>query len=191
MSVQVVTVESSSESRVLGVYLTLNLAKVGVAEFMESSGMTFKKKLIKKEDTNTKKLMFLQDTKDEGKTHIYVSDMPFDMPVGKGKKAKKDPNAPKRNMSAFMLYSNAHRNPIKEANPEASFGQIGKLLGESWSNLDADTKMTFTTLSETGKKEYLVELAKYNGTAEPEPEVEVKVEPEVVKSTKKTKKVVA
>ena len=191
MSVQVVTIESSSESRVLGVYLTPNLAKASVLEFVKTSEMSFKKKLMKKEDLNPKKLMFLQDVKEEGKTHIYVTDVPFVMPVGKGKKSKKDPNAPKRNMSAFMLYSNAHRNPIKEANPTATFGEIGRLLGQSWSTLDADTKASFTTMSETGKREYLVELAKYNGeTAEEveleEVELEV-VEPEVVEQVKAKK----
>ena len=40
------------------------------------------------------------------------------------KKKKKDPNRPKRNMSAFFLYSNANRARIKEENPEAKFGDI-------------------------------------------------------------------
>jgi hypothetical protein len=40
------------------------------------------------------------------------------------KKGKKDPNKPKRNMSAFFLYSNANRERVKEENPEAKFGDI-------------------------------------------------------------------
>ena len=39
-------------------------------------------------------------------------------------KPKKDPNKPKRNMSAFFLYSNANRGRVKEENPEAKFGDI-------------------------------------------------------------------
>lgn len=40
------------------------------------------------------------------------------------KKKNKDPNRPKRNMSAFFLYSNAHRQRVKEENPDAKFGDI-------------------------------------------------------------------
>jgi hypothetical protein len=40
------------------------------------------------------------------------------------KKPKKDPNKPKRNMSAFFLYSNANRERVKEENPDAKFGDI-------------------------------------------------------------------
>lgn len=37
-------------------------------------------------------------------------------------KAKKDPNAPKRPLSAYMFYSQSARATVKEENPEASFG---------------------------------------------------------------------
>jgi hypothetical protein len=40
------------------------------------------------------------------------------------KKKNKDPNKPKRNMSAFFLYSNAHRVRVKEENADAKFGDI-------------------------------------------------------------------
>ena len=36
----------------------------------------------------------------------------------------KDPNKPKRNMSAFFLYSQAFRAQVKEENPDAAFGDI-------------------------------------------------------------------
>ena len=38
------------------------------------------------------------------------------------KGAKKDPNAPKRALSAFMLFSQDKRQKVKEDNPDASFG---------------------------------------------------------------------
>jgi hypothetical protein len=43
------------------------------------------------------------------------------------KKKKSDPNRPKRNMSAFFLYSNAHRERIKQEQPDAKFGDIVSL----------------------------------------------------------------
>ena len=42
----------------------------------------------------------------------------------KKRKAKKDPSRPKRNMSAFFLYSQANRAQVKADSPEASFGDI-------------------------------------------------------------------
>ncbi|GHJ84630.1 hypothetical protein NliqN6_1032 [Naganishia liquefaciens] len=55
-------------------------------------------------------------------------------------KSKKDPNAPKRAMSAFMFYSMAQRDNVKNANPDLSFGEIGKQLGEQWRNLTPEEK---------------------------------------------------
>ena len=52
----------------------------------------------------------------------------------KGKKSKKDPNAPKRPLSAFMYFSKDQRPAVKAANPDATFGELGKLLAEKWSN---------------------------------------------------------
>ena len=42
----------------------------------------------------------------------------------KGTKKGKDPSKPKRNMSAFFLYSNANRPRVKAENPDASFGEL-------------------------------------------------------------------
>jgi hypothetical protein len=44
------------------------------------------------------------------------------------KGAKKDPNAPKRALSAFMLFSQDKRQKVKEENPDASFGKLLILL---------------------------------------------------------------
>ena len=41
----------------------------------------------------------------------------------KKKRTKKDPNAPKKALSAFMIFSQENRSKIKEANPDASFGK--------------------------------------------------------------------
>lgn len=37
---------------------------------------------------------------------------------------KKDPNAPKKALSAFMFFSNANREKVKTANPGVAFGQV-------------------------------------------------------------------
>ena len=43
-----------------------------------------------------------------------------------GKKPQRDPGAPKRNMSAYLLYQNAMREQFKALNPGMTFGQLGK-----------------------------------------------------------------
>ncbi len=40
------------------------------------------------------------------------------------KGSKKDPNAPKRSLSAFMLFSQEKRATVKAENPDATFGVL-------------------------------------------------------------------
>lgn len=42
------------------------------------------------------------------------------------KKVTRDPNAPKRNQSAYLLYQNAMRDHFKAMNPGMTFGQLAK-----------------------------------------------------------------
>ena len=58
---------------------------------------------------------------------------------GTGKKKKKDENAPKRPMSAFMLYMNEVRDKIKSDNPGIAFTDIAKKGGELWKSLTDKT----------------------------------------------------
>jgi len=43
-----------------------------------------------------------------------------------GKRPVRDPGAPKRNMSAYLLYQNAMRDDFKAVNPNMTFGQLAK-----------------------------------------------------------------
>ncbi|KAI0065598.1 HMG-box [Artomyces pyxidatus] len=56
---------------------------------------------------------------------------------------KKDKNAPKRALSAYMFFSQDWRERIKTENPDASFGEVGKLLGAKWKELDDDEKKPY------------------------------------------------
>jgi len=55
---------------------------------------------------------------------------------------KKDKNAPKKPCSAFFWFSKEQRPLIKEKNPNATFGDMGKLIGEAWRALTEDDKKT-------------------------------------------------
>ena len=53
---------------------------------------------------------------------------------------KKDPNEPKRPLSSFILFGNKHRAEVKAANPDVSFGEIGKLIGQKWKVVSEEGK---------------------------------------------------
>ena len=51
----------------------------------------------------------------------------------KKKKKKKDKNAPKKPNSPYMFYMKGNRKRVKEENPNATFGELGRIIGEEWS----------------------------------------------------------
>lgn len=75
-------------------------------------------------------------------------------------KGEKKKTGPKRSLSAYMFFSQANRQTVKDENPDASFGKettrfwrdhvhlmavvvvgtIGKILGEKWKNMTDDEK---------------------------------------------------
>jgi hypothetical protein len=169
MSLYVLTVESVSGSEVFGAYLTEKAAKAAAAEFVEKQeGLSFKKKLVKKDSEESKKLMYVEDSKEAEKKSVFMNTVAFELPVSSGgAKAKKvkDPNAPKKGMSAFMLFSNDQRNKIKADNPELSFGEIGRKVGEAWKALSDKQKQVYVKKSEEDKKRYESEMETYTATA--------------------------
>lgn len=82
----------------------------------------------------------------------------------KKKKKKKDPNAPKRNMSAFFLYSNEVRNRIKEDNPGIKFGDVAKIISKEFKALAGDERAKWDVEAANDKERYLREKAEYEGT---------------------------
>lgn len=76
-------------------------------------------------------------------------------------RSKKDPNAPKRPLSAFMYYSQHARAGTKEANPDASFGDLGRLLGASWKELSEQDRTPFTEKAAHDKQRYDQEMETY------------------------------
>ena len=88
--------------------------------------------------------------------------VPMEEPGGKKKKAKKDPNAPKRNMSAYFLYSIDARPQVKAANPDASFGDIARMISQQFKDLSSKEKSKWEKKAEADKERYQREMAEYN-----------------------------
>lgn len=83
---------------------------------------------------------------------------------GKKKKKKKDPNAPKRNMSAFFLYSNHVRDRVKEENPGIKFGDVAKIISKEFKALEPAEKSKWDEAAAADKERYLAEKAEYEAS---------------------------
>lgn len=68
------------------------------------------------------------------------------------KKKIRSRHRPRRPMSAFMLFAGETRQSIKQDNPTATFGQIGKLLGASWKELPDGKKAEYQAMSLAAKE---------------------------------------
>ena len=82
----------------------------------------------------------------------------------KTSRRKKDPNAPKRALSAYMFFANENRDIIKAENPDVSFGQVGKLLGEKWKALSPEEKEPYEAKAKADKRRYESEKELYLAT---------------------------
>jgi hypothetical protein len=79
----------------------------------------------------------------------------------KNSKRPKDKNAPKRATSSFMIFANDIRDEVKENNPEASFGEVGRIMGQQWGALAADRKAAYQAQHEKAKENYQKVLEQY------------------------------
>ncbi|KAK5633149.1 hypothetical protein RRF57_008863 [Xylaria bambusicola] len=96
------------------------------------------------------------------------------------RKGKKDPNAPKRGLSAYMFFANEQRENVRDENPGISFGaidpvgsnpqysgtntatgQVGKILGERWKALNDKQRAPYEAKAAADKKRYEDEKQAY------------------------------
>lgn len=86
--------------------------------------------------------------------------------VGKSKKgrAKKDPNAPKKGMSAYFFYMGANRAAYVANNPDAKFGEVGRAMGEQWRSLSESQKAQWNAMAAKDKIRAARELEEYHAS---------------------------
>jgi hypothetical protein len=90
----------------------------------------------------------------------------------KSAKKKKDPNAPKRGLSAYMFFANEQRDNVRNENPGIAFGQVGKVLGERWKALSDKQRAPYEAKAAADKKRYEDEKAAYVAAGDDEEEEE-------------------
>ncbi|XP_006821180.1 TOX high mobility group box family member 3-like isoform X1 [Saccoglossus kowalevskii] len=80
------------------------------------------------------------------------------------KKKKKDPNEPQKPVSAYALFFRDTQAAIKGQNPNASFGEVSKIVASMWDSLGVEQKQVYKQNTEAAKKEYLKKLAAYRAS---------------------------
>lgn len=85
--------------------------------------------------------------------------------TGKGKTKKvKDPNAPKRPLSAYFFFAKDKRAEVLKKNPGMSVTEVAKALGEQWRGLGDKSK--YEKMAVNDKARYEKEMKKYSAKDE-------------------------
>ncbi len=86
----------------------------------------------------------------------------------KTKKIKKvkDPNAPKKSLSAWIIFTTEQRPKFKAENPEKSNTELTTLMSQEWRNMTEEDKKKYTDLAIVDKQRYMKEKEEYESNSE-------------------------
>ena len=101
----------------------------------------------------------------------------------KTSKKDKDPNAPKRPRSAYIIFSGLEGKKVRAANPEMSAKDVMREIGRRWSQIDLEKKAKFEEEAKADKERYSEEMETYSP-----PPVSAKTKVDEKKGRKKAKK---
>ena len=94
------------------------------------------------------------------------------------KRAKKDPSAPKRPMSAFLYFSQGRRRKIKEANPKMKNTEVSRMLGEMWRNASEEDRKPHIDKEKEEREKYKIAIAHWRKEYEAKMEEQRKAQAE-------------
>lgn len=84
------------------------------------------------------------------------------------KRSQKDPNAPKRPMSAFLAYSHAKRAEVKKKNQNMNNAEISRVLAQMWKGAPEEEKKDHIEKEYNLRQKYLSEIAVWRENTEKE-----------------------
>ncbi len=120
--------------------------------------------MLFKQMTETEKMRF-SDMAENDKQRYNQEMASYSPPAGDSngqrKRKKKDPNAPKRPLSAFFLFCHDERPAVKEMFPAYSVGEAAKELGERWAKVSAEQKSIYEAKVQLDKNRYEQDMIKY------------------------------
>jgi len=88
---------------------------------------------------------------------------------GRKRKRTKDPNAPKRALSAFFWFCNDERPRVKAVMSDATVGQVAKELGRRWNECTEDQKCKYEALTAKDKARYEKAMVAYKANKDRAP----------------------
>ena len=82
-------------------------------------------------------------------------------PSARKVRRKKDPSAPKRPMSAFLMFAQTKRSLLQKENPDIPNADISRMLGEIWCKAGVDEKRPFLEREESERKLYKAKMERF------------------------------
>lgn len=76
-------------------------------------------------------------------------------------KRERDKNAPKRNLTAYLLFQNAMRERIRQKHPAATFGELSKITSVMYKQLTPEELAVWKQRERESKERYDQEMEKY------------------------------
>lgn len=77
------------------------------------------------------------------------------------KRAKKDPSAPKRPMSAFLFFTRGRRRQIQKENPDMKNTEVSKILGDIWRKSTEEERRPFVEGEKVEREKYKIAMSKW------------------------------
>jgi hypothetical protein len=84
----------------------------------------------------------------------------------KKNKKVKDPNAPKRALSAWIIFTTEQRPKFKADNPDKTPTELTTLMSQEWRNMTDEDKKKYTDLAVVDKERYMKEKEEYESNSE-------------------------
>jgi N-methylhydantoinase A/oxoprolinase/acetone carboxylase beta subunit len=82
------------------------------------------------------------------------------------RKQKKDPNAPKKALSAFFFFSNERRPHVQQDHPDWKVGTIAQELGRCWKALSDEERSVYERKAQEDKARYDEEMRNYRSAGD-------------------------
>ncbi|KAH9843788.1 high mobility group box domain-containing protein [Rhodofomes roseus] len=86
---------------------------------------------------------------------------------GKKTRKKKDPLAPKRPPSSYLLFQNEVRSELKKTHPGMPNNELLGMIAKQWSEMSQEDKEKYETLQKAAKDRYLDEKSAYQAGGSP------------------------
>jgi hypothetical protein len=81
--------------------------------------------------------------------------------LSSSKKPRKDPNAPRRPMSAFLAFSNKRRAALKRQTPDATNSDLSKMLSKMWKEATPEFKLDYVNEEAILRAKYKVDIVAF------------------------------